>query len=245
MQKMDIAFENIKTIFLDAGNTLISMNLSWFSEELKHFDIECRVDELRRAEASARPSVSAEISRLKSTENRETSVFYIRSILNNLQAASFTSASRKAEITEYLLNAVSANGQSQKLWNNILPGVPEALEMLKKNNFQLAVVSNSNGSVENILAGLDLSHYFDHIFDSHIVGIEKPDPDFFRYAMETLNAAPETTLHIGDMYHIDVVGAWRAGIGAVLLDPFDDWRDYDCVRFPDLISFTRKIADFK
>ncbi len=241
MQEKEIAFEKLETIFIDAGNTLVSMNLSWFTDELKHFGITCTEDELHRAEASARPVVSSEVSRLKSTENRDTSILYIHSILNGLQSASSVSASDKSEIVEYLLNAVSESGQSQKLWNNILPGVPEALEMLKNNKFQLAVVSNSNGSVEEILKGLDLGHYFDHIFDSHIVGIEKPDPGFFRYALRMLNAAPETTLHIGDLYHVDVLGAWEAGLEAVLLDPFDDWRDYDCIRFPDLISVTKKI----
>ena len=142
-----------------------------------------------------------------------------------------------------MLNSVSENGQSQKLWNNILPGVPEALEMLKDNHFKLAVVSNSDGSVEGILNSLGLGQYFDYIFDSHIVGIEKPDPGFFRYALDTLKAEPETTVHIGDMYHVDVLGAWKTGIGAVLLDPFDDWKEYDCVRFPDLLSVSRRITE--
>ena len=118
-----------------------------------------------------------------------------------------------------------------------------ALKILKRNNLQLAVVSNSNGSVAEILANLDLGQYFDHIFDSHIVGLEKPDPAFFRHALGIMKAAPETTLHIGDMYHVDVLGAWGADINAVLLDPFDDWKDCDCPRFPDLISVAKKIAD--
>jgi len=243
MQEIKITSEKLKTIFIDAGNTLISMDLPWFSDELKRFDINCTEDELRRAEASARPIVSAEVPRLKSTENRGTSVLYIKSILNGLQAAKSLPASQLAELVDYMLNVVSEKGQSLKLWNHIIPGVPEALEMLKNNNFQLAVVSNSNGSVEEILTSLGLGHYFDHIFDSHIVGIEKPDPGFFRYALDMLNAEPETTLHIGDMYHVDVIGAWKAGIGAVLLDPFDDWMDYDCLRFPDLISVTKKITN--
>lgn len=241
MQGKKISFEKLKTIFIDAGNTLISMDLSWFSSELKQFSIDCTENELYRAEASARPIVSAEVSRLKSTENKEISILYIKNILDGLQAATSFPVSKKSEIVNYLLNTVSESGQSQKLWNNILPGVPEALETLKNNNFQLAVVSNSNGSVEEILNNLDLGHYFDYIFDSHIVGIEKPDPEFFRHALDMLKAEPETTLHIGDMYHVDVLGAWGAGIDAVLLDPFDDWRDYDCIRFPDLISVTKKI----
>lgn len=245
MQNKEIDFERLETIFIDAGNTLISMNLTWFSRELKGFGIMCTENELQRAEASARPLVSAEVLRLKSTETRATSLFYIGSILNGLIGAGSVSVSKKREIAEYLLNTVSETGQSQKLWNNILPGVPEALEILKTSDLRLAVVSNSNGSVEEILTSLGLGHYFDHIFDSHVVGIEKPDPGFFRHALEVLKAAPETTLHIGDMYHVDVLGAWSAGIGAVLLDPFNDWGDYDCIRFPDLISVTRKITETK
>ncbi len=242
MKEKEIAFEKVKTVFIDAGNTLISMNLSWFKDELKKFHINCTIDELSRAEASARPIVSEGISKLKSTENRETSVLYTKSILNGLKAAEAIEETEKNKIVEYMLNAVSESGQSQKLWNNILPGVPEALEILKKNNFKLAVVSNSDGSVEGILNSLGLGRYFDHIFDSHIVGIEKPDPGFFRYALDMLNAEPQSTVHIGDMYHVDVLGAWKTGIGAVLLDPFDDWKGYDCVRFPDLISVAKQIT---
>lgn len=243
MQRKEIDFKKLETIFIDAGNTLISMDLSWFTHELRNLNIDCTKDEIRRAEASARPIVSSEVPRLKSTENRDISLLYIRSILNGLQSAGSVPEAKKREIIEYLLDTVSESGQSQKLWNNILPGVPEALELLKANNLRLAVVSNSNGSVENILDGLGLGHYFDCIFDSHIVGIEKPDPAFFRHALEKLNSPPETTLHIGDMYHVDVLGAWSAGIDAVLLDPFDDWRHYDCIRFPDLISVSKKITN--
>ena len=38
----------------------------------------------------------------------------------------------------------------------------------------------------------------------------------------------ERTLHIGDLYHADVVGARGAGVHALLLDPYDDWGAVDC-----------------
>ena len=242
MHKKEIAFEEIRTVFIDAGNTLVSMDLSWFSDELRKFDIDCTPDELRRAEASARPVVSAGVSRLKSTENRGTAVLYIQNIINGLPAVQSLPASQLTEIVDHMLSAVSEKGQSLKLWNNIIPGVPEALETLKNNNYQLAVVSNSDGTVADILLNLGLGRYFEHIFDSHIVGIEKPDPGFFRHALDMLGAEAGTTLHIGDMYHVDVLGAWSADISAVLLDPFDDWKDYDCPRFPDLFSVAKTIT---
>ncbi len=241
--RKEIVFKRLDTIFIDAGNTLISMNLSWFIEQLRHLNLECTEIELRRAEASARPVVSSAVSRLKTTESREASLLYIRSILNGLKVARSFSPSKISGIVDRLLYIVSENGQRYNLWNNILPGVPEALEILKQNNLKLAVVSNSNGSVAEDLHKLDLGKYFDRIFDSHIVGFEKPDPRFFRYALEEMNAKPETTLHIGDLYHVDILGAWGADIGAVLLDPFDDWEDYDCARFPDLFSVAKKITE--
>jgi len=239
MPYMDIPFDKIKTLFLDAGNTLISMDLEWFSKELEQFDLFYSIQDLKRAEASARPLVSSAIQRLKSTESKGTSVFYIQSILNGLPNTSSISKPRMTEIINYILAAVSANGQNLRLWNNILPGVPEALKMLKNNGFQLSVVSNSNGTVKKILENLNLDIFFDEIFDSHIIGFEKPDPRIFIHALETCCAEPETTVHVGDLYHVDIIGAWAANIKAVLLDPFGDWDDYECLRLPDLLSFAK------
>jgi putative hydrolase of the HAD superfamily len=122
-----------------------------------------------------------------------------------------------------------------------MPGVREALEILKRIDLRLVVVSNSNGTVEQILINLRLKQYFNKIIDSHVVGFEKPDPRLFYHALEISGSDPESTLHIGDLYHVDVIGACSAGLHAVLLDPFGDWGDVDCLRSPDLISFAKNI----
>ena len=152
----EIDYSNIKTLFLDAGNTLVSMDLEWFANELEKFDIRYPVEDLRHAEASARPIVSSAIQRLKSTESKSTSVFYIQSILNCLPDSSSISKDRRDKIVSHMLTAMSADGQTQRIWNNILPGVPEALKILKNTDLRLAVVSNSNGTVREILESLDL-----------------------------------------------------------------------------------------
>jgi putative hydrolase of the HAD superfamily len=54
--------------------------------------------------------------------------------------------------------------------------------------------------------------------DSHEVGIEKPDPRIFDFALTKAQARPEQTLYVGDIYSIDVVGAERAGIHPVLIE---------------------------
>ncbi len=71
--------------------------------------------------------------------------------------------------------------------------------------------------------------------------MEKPDPGIFQHALSRCRHAPARALHVGDLYAIDVVGARRAGLHAVLVDPHDDWRDVDCIRFPDVPALAKAI----
>ena len=48
------------------------------------------------------------------------------------------------------------------------------------------------------------------VLDSQDLGVEKPDPRLFEIALERSGAARDSTIHVGDIYHVDVVGA-RAG----------------------------------
>jgi len=237
MSVSQIPYKDLKTVFLDAGNTLVSMDLAWLIEELTRYGVLCEVQELRRAEAAARPMLSSELERLKSTENQGTSLFYMRSILKGLKSTSSMSDKELDHIIEDLYKTLRAPGMIQRLWSNILPGVKEALESLQGRGLKLVVVSNSDGTVEDILMKVDLRQYFFKVVDSHLAGFEKPDPRLFYHSLKLSNAEPETTIHIGDLYHVDVIGARSAGLHAGLLDPFGDWHDVDCPRFVDLLEF--------
>jgi len=104
------------------------------------------------------------------------------------------------------------------------------------------VVSNSDGSVEKGLSGLGLSQHFYAIIDSQVIGYEKPDPRIFEHALAICNADPDRTVHIGDMYDTDILGAKAAGIHSILLDPYNDWNITDCPKQPDLLNFAMFIA---
>ncbi len=115
-----------------------------------------------------------------------------------------------------------------------MPRVPESLERLRRRDLRLAVVSNSDGTVEQSLVAAGLRPFFDAVVDSRAVGYEKPDPRIFHHALGRCDSRPERTLHVGDLYYADVVGARAAGIHALLLDPFGDWTDVDCASATDL-----------
>ena len=76
---------------------------------------------------------------------------------------------------------------------------------LRQRGLKLTVVSNANGKLKLLFDWLELAGCVDCLLDSHDEGIEKPDPRFFDIALERSGARRETTIHVGDLYHVDVV----------------------------------------
>lgn len=236
-----IPWSELETLFFDAGNTLMSIDFEWVSEELATRGIACEPMELRRAEAAARPDVSAGVSARSEKESLDTFTFYFDLVLENLEAGRALATEARLQLATELTPVFRGGGRTARLWSWVIPGVPEALAALADAGYRLAVVSNSDGSVESALTDQGLRGHFSYVFDSQIVGHEKPDVRFFEHALEVCGADPARTLHVGDLYTLDVVGARNAGVHPLLLDPFDDWGDVDCARLPDLTSMSEKI----
>ena len=131
-------------------------------------------------------------------------------------------------------------GRSLELWSAVLPGVPEALARLREAGFRLVVVSNADGTVEEGLTRAGLRPLLHAVVDSSVVGFEKPDPRIFSHALSLFDSDPARTLHVGDMYAADIVGARAAGVHALLLDPHGDWGDVDCPVTPRRPDASRK-----
>lgn len=229
-----IPFRDIETVFLDVGNTLVSMDYEWIRAELQNAGLPTELEPLKRAEAAARPVISRTISGTASTEGLSTFELYLSSILSNLG----TAWDRIPYLVETLVPILRGRGR-ERLWSRVLPGVPEALQELRALGRSLHVVSNSDGTVEHVLERQGLRHYLETVFDSHIVGYEKPDPRFFRHALRATGSRAETTLHVGDLYHADIEGGRTAGLHTALVDPYDDWDDVDCPRYEDLRALAR------
>ena len=237
----DIPWSELETIFFDVGNTLVSIDFDWVSRELEERGIACGQAALQRAEAAARPEVSAGIVGRAAKESLETFTFYLRVVLQHLPTARDLGQERIEAVARELTPILRGPGRTQRLWSRVLPGVREALTAMSEAGLQLAVVSNSDGSVESGLIDQGLRAHFCAVFDSHVVGFEKPDPRIFERALAVCGANPARTLHIGDLYAADVVGARGAGVYALLLDPFEDWGDVDCARLPDLTSVCEQV----
>jgi HAD superfamily hydrolase (TIGR01509 family) len=128
--------------------------------------------------------------------------------------------------------------RASNAWRRIGIGVRESLERLRDAGFKLAVVSNSEGTIEQMLVEIGLRDLLSAVVDSSVIGFTKPDPRLFAVALEQLGVAPGEALMIGDSPSADVDGAHAAGIRAALIDPYDFYPWSRAPRFPDVAAVT-------
>lgn len=129
----------------------------------------------------------------------------------------------------------------QNIWCRVGEGVEEALARLKAAGIRMAVVSNSEGTVEAMLKSVGLDRYLETVVDSWVVGVAKPDPAIFRIALERLGVPASSAVMLGDVPAIDVDGARAAGVTPILIDPLDMYPDLDVHRVPDVPSYVDQL----
>jgi putative hydrolase of the HAD superfamily len=123
-----------------------------------------------------------------------------------------------------LREALVENTQKSANWDQILPGTRAALDRIKQ-KFRIAVISNADGKIEQVLSRCGIADCFESITDSGIVGVEKPRREIFEAALRSMNAKADESLYVGDVYSVDYVGAQNAGMQAILFDVAGAYRD--------------------
>lgn len=115
--------------------------------------------------------------------------------------------------------AININEEFEKhtSWNTY-PDVYETLETLRTQGYSLGVISDWGISLGPILRNLHLTPYFDCLLISATTRHAKPSPMLYDRALQRANAIPDYTLHIGDSYVNDVIGARSVGMTPILLD---------------------------
>ncbi len=118
---------------------------------------------------------------------------------------------------ETLLDELYAAFADVSMWR-VYPEVPECLEALSDRGVALAIVSNWDRRLPEILSELGLARHFDAVLVSSVEGVEKPSEEIFHRAVARLGVASAAALHVGDSPLDDYHGARAAGLQAVLLD---------------------------
>jgi putative hydrolase of the HAD superfamily len=229
-----------RTIFFDAGNTLIRMNYPVIAEALARHGVQVAPAEIERAEWQARVRLDTEVlARVASEASTEDQSVAGRYFAYVAEALGLTDRSTLAALAEWR----RTYNQPVGLWNAVEPAAEQALTLAREAGVGAAVISNSNGSVRSILASLGLTRWLDYVIDSGEVGVEKPDPRIFRLALERSAVAADEAVYIGDLYSVDVVGARAAGMDAVLLDPGACWGERDCACARDVLAAVQLVLN--
>jgi putative hydrolase of the HAD superfamily len=118
-----------------------------------------------------------------------------------------------AAISEYCYNFALEKVETAKI----------TLDGLQK-KFQLALTSNFYGNIEAVLADFGLRDYFEHIIESAVVGVRKPDPQIFQLALDAIGSQPDSVAVVGDSYSKDIVPARTVGCTTIWLQG-EGWED--------------------
>lgn len=116
-----------------------------------------------------------------------------------------------------LLDAILSSQFASDAWE-LYPDVVGTLTALRAmDGLQVAIISDWGSNLAEVLAGVGLDPFLDFVLASGAVGHAKPDPAFFRIALERARVEPSEALMVGDSLRADVGGAHAAGMDALLL----------------------------
>ncbi|MGA1035228.1 MAG: HAD family hydrolase [Ilumatobacteraceae bacterium] len=132
--------------------------------------------------------------------------------------------------------------RSADLWRWPIADSVRALRSMELAGVPMSVVSNASGQIEWALAhagicqvGSGVGINMRTVVDSEVVGVAKPDPKIFGFALRHHDDADlANVIYVGDSVTMDVGGARAAGLHPVLLDPFDDHVGADFARIRSL-----------
>jgi HAD superfamily hydrolase (TIGR01549 family) len=102
----------------------------------------------------------------------------------------------------------------------LIPGIREVIRSLEP-SYRLGILANQPEQAIEVLKGHGLWDLFAIHGISARVGLEKPDPRFFRWALDQAGCRAEEAVMVGDRLDNDILPARAAGMKTlqVILDP--------------------------
>jgi putative hydrolase of the HAD superfamily len=218
----------LEAIFFDVGNTLLFPDRAHILAPLHQRKLIPSLEQWHAIERTTKKEFD-EIMQHDGKADQSFWYLFFSHLLEELGV-------RDDGLRDQMVNAtrVSAN------WGDIRPGTREILQRLGQ-RYRLAVISNADGKIADLLERCRIADCFHVITDSGLVGYEKPHPAIFQAAMRAMDATPEQSLYVGDVYSVDYVGATRAGMQAILFDVSGAYRESGKPRVESLEELEMKL----
>jgi putative hydrolase of the HAD superfamily len=226
---------DVRAVFFDAGETLVYPHPSFaevFAEVLReegHVVDPTKVQEVVSAHSSRFTDYVLEgEGRLWSTSSERSRKMW-RGVYDHFLTEVGTPKGQHDHLFERLY-ARFTDLATYRLHPDAIP----VLGRLRKTDLVLGLISNFEEWLERLLETLEVAHFFDVTVISGIEGVEKPDPQIFRIALERTGVAAEQAVYVGDHPFFDVDAAKEAGMVPVLIDRRGRHADTDAIRITSL-----------
>ncbi|WP_438963245.1 YjjG family noncanonical pyrimidine nucleotidase [Winogradskyella sp.] len=103
-------------------------------------------------------------------------------------------------------------------FNHLFEGAIEILEYLQY-KYHLHIITNGFEEVqERKMQNSKIRSYFKTVTNSEMVGVKKPNPKIFNYALNSAEANPNESIMIGDSLEADIAGAQKVGMRTIHFD---------------------------
>lgn len=210
-----------EALFFDVGNTLLFPNRERMLKSLHGKGVVPPEDLLQSIERSTKNEFDELMENHRSVDHGFWWMFYSR-LLHELNI-----------FDEGMCTELVASTQVSANWCDVRPGTRDALLRLR-DQYRLAVISNADGKIADVLERCGIADCFETITDSGIVGKEKPHRLIFESALQSLDVEAQNSMYTGDVYSVDYLGATSAGMECVLFDVAGAYRDRDLPRVQSL-----------
>ena len=237
----DDLIRDVDLLCLDAGNTVIFLDHARLAALVAAAGHEVLAEVLVRTEGEAK--ALAETGALLDVpwkyRDRPGAIGWGR-MVGTIALRAGLDASKVPE----LLDAAWPIHEKTNLWCRVPEGLGPALDAVRATGVKVAIISNSEGMLERLFTDLGILQHFDMVVDSGKVGVEKPDPRIFQFALDRFGVPASRALHLGDMFATDILGARAAGIRYALIDPYKHYagRHAEVPRVPGVVEVARAIV---
>ena len=211
--------QSIRTVFFDAGFTLIRPYPSTpeiCQQVCQRLNLHIHLDAVKERMTEAQDYYYRQMRLNRHTWGSEQAIseFWISYYMNLLRPFIEEHDEPRLYQLAQVINQEFDKHTSWEVYSDVFP----TLQALRRHKYTLGVISDWGISLGPILRRLNLTPYFDCLLVSAVTRHAKPSPLLYEMALERANSIADYTLHIGDSYIHDVLGARAVGMTPVLLD---------------------------
>lgn len=233
----------LEAVFFDAGGTLVRLDYEWIGELLAGLGVSAGPEALRRAEVLGRRHYDETAARRRPAPGDVPANAATLAAITAYFSGMLEGAGCRHPLLDEAVAALYARQASgELLWARRNEGAREAIDGVRALGLRAACISNSDGRAEEHLVQTGTREGLEFVVDSHLEGVEKPDPGIFRIGLARMGVSPERAVYVGDLRSVDETGARAAGMHFVLIDPFGDYAGDGTPNIPSMDRLPAHLA---